>query len=119
MDAAFFNKLGGKCRFIAVRHKLAVDKLPPTLRGLMSPEIKSGTDIDKLINDIHGVSEKPPLGQPPAAVLHAQDVETVYSPAVSAVAKLLVKESKHELTSDPQATIGSIATVTKLSIEDA
>ena len=119
MDAAFFNKREGKCRFIAVRHELAVDKLPPTLRGLLSPEIESGTDIDKLINDIHGVSEKPPLGQPPAAVLHAQDVETVYSPAASTVAKLLVKESKHGLTSDPQATIGDIATAAELSVEDA
>ena len=65
MDAGFVRKLKGKCRFIPVRHKLSGNRLPPTLEGLLSPEIESGDNIGKLINDIHGVSEKPPLGKRP------------------------------------------------------
>lgn len=94
-------------------------KLPPTLQGLHSPEVESGTDIDKLISDIHGIGKKPPLGKLPAAVSQAQEIKTGYSPAVSAVARLLVKESKHGLTSDPSSSIGEIAAAAKLIPEDA
>ena len=59
-------------------------------------------------------NKKPPLGQPPAAVLQAQEVEIDYSPAVSAVARLLVEESNHGLTSDPKTTIGKIAAAAEL-----
>ena len=119
MDAAFVRKLRGQCRFIPVRYELPVNDLPPTLEGVLSPEIKSGTDIDSLINDIYGVSEKPPLGKPPAAVVQAHEVDTGYSPAVSAVAKLLVEESKNGLTADPSSSIGAIAKAAKLNPEDA
>ena len=68
MDAAFVRKLEGKCRFIPVRYELPVSDLPPTLRGLLSPEIKSGTDLIKLISDIYEMNKKPTRGKPPAAV---------------------------------------------------
>ena len=118
MDAAFFSKLEGKCRFIAVRHQLEVDRLPPTLRGLLSPEIKSGTDIDGLISDIYGVNKKPTPGTPPAAVLQAQEVKTGYSPAVSAVAKLFVERSQSALKFDPQLDVDEIVGATKLTVND-
>ena len=115
-SAAFFRKLEGKCRFIPVLHKLSADKLPPLLQSLYSPEIESGTDIDELVSDIYEINKKPPLGKPPATISQAQEVETGYSPAVSAVARLLVTESKNGLTFDPQSTIGEIATAAELGV---
>ena len=38
---------------------------------------------------------------------------------MQAVAKLLVEESKHGLTSDPSSTIGEIAAAAKINLEDA
>ena len=34
MDAGFVRKLKGKCRFIPVRHKLSVNRLPPNVGGV-------------------------------------------------------------------------------------
>ena len=119
MDAAFFRKLEGKCRFIPVRHKLALDKLPPTLRSLHSPEIESGTDIDNLISDIYEVNKKPPLGKLPAAVLQVQEVETDYSKAVSAVARVFVVKSKNSRTRiNFTLSVEEIMRETSLSSED-
>ena len=119
MDAAFVRKLEGKCRFIPVRYKLHVSDLPPTLQGMLSPKIESGTDIDGLISDIYEISKKPALGVPPAAVQQAQKIKTGYSPAVQAVAKLLVEESKNGLYADPSSSIGAMAEASELKPEDA
>ena len=119
MDAAFFSKLEGKCRFIPARYGLAADKLPPTLRGLLSPEIESGTDTKKLVNTIYGVSEKPSRGQPPAAVLQADEIKTGYSDAATAIARAFVEKSK---TSDTiihvMLSVDEIMKKTGLNIED-
>ena len=119
MDAGFVRNLRGQCRFIPVRYELPVNDLPPTLEGVLSPEIKSGTDLSGLVSDIYEMNKKPPLGNPPAAVVQAHEVDTGYSPAVLAVAKLLVEESKNGLTADPRATMGNIASATELEMADA
>ena len=99
VNAAFVRKMSGRCRFIPVRHNLAVDKLPLTLQDLYSPEIESDTDIDKLISDIYGISKKTQLGDPPASISQApQEVDTRYSPAALAVARLFVEKSKNSRT---------------------
>src|SRR5258708_1718724 len=50
MDAAFMRKVEGKCRFIALRHGLAVASLPPLLIGMYAPEIKDyDADVKGLI----------------------------------------------------------------------
>lgn len=119
MDAGFVHQLAGKCKFIPVRYELPIAMLPLTLKGVKSPEIKSGTDIGDLISDIYELSKKPALGEPPAAVRQAQEIETGYPPAVQAVAKLLVEKSKHGRASDPSSTIREIAAAVGSSLEDA
>ena len=117
-DAGFIRKLEGKCRFIPVRHELAVDKLPPLLKSLRSPEIKSESDIKQLINNIHGVSQ-PPLGKPPAAVSQTQEIETGYSAAATAMARAFVdKSNKRDSTVNVMLTVGEIMKEIDLTIDD-
>ena len=69
MDAGLVRKINAKCRFIALRHDVAASRLPPLLATLLSPEIRDvDVDIQQLVNDIHGISRRPPLGPLPAAV---------------------------------------------------
>ena len=122
MDAGFVRKLKGECRFIPVRYELPVGKLPPNLQGMLSPEIKRKErelSIEQLINDIRGVSRKPPLGASPVMVLQkAKEAGTGYSPAVSAVAQLFVERSQHGLKHDPRLRVAEILKATGLAQED-
>lgn len=119
IDAGFIRKLEGKCIFIPVRHKLAVDKLTPLLRSLRSPEIKSKSDIKQLVNSIYEVSKKPPLGNPPAVVSQAQEIETGYSDAATAMARAFVEKSKkRDSTINVTLTVDEIMKETDLTIDD-
>lgn len=69
MDAGFVRKVGDKSRFIPLRYELSPSDLPPLLSGLLSPEIDADcTQLLQLVNDIHEVSRKPPLGPAPPVV---------------------------------------------------
>lgn len=118
MDAALVQKLNDQCKFLPVRHDLPVSALPPLLKGLLSPAVTTDEEIKQLINDIYGVSRKPPLGPPPSAVAAARQADTGYSPAATAVARLFVERSEHGLFADPQFRVGELAQETGLSIED-
>ena len=118
MDAALVQKLDNQCRFLPVRHDLPASALPPLLKGLHSPTATTDEEIEQLINDIYGVSRKPPLGTPPETVAEARQADTGYSPAATAVARLFVDRSEHGLFADPQFRVGELAQETGLSIED-
>lgn len=118
MDAALVQRLENQCKFLPVRHDLPVSALPPLLRGMLSPTVTTDEEIKQLINDIYGVSRKPPLGPPPSAVAAARQADTGYSPAATAVAHLFVECSKHGLHRDPQFRVCELAQRTGLSIED-
>ena len=123
MDAGFVRKIEGKCSFIPVRYNLPVTELPATLRGLLSPEIKSALDANELVNDIHGVNKKPSLGLPPSIVSQAHVGETGYSAASTAIARLFVEKSiKGNTTLNITLSIGEIMKDTGLTnenVEDA
>ena len=118
MDAALVQKLDNRCKFLPVRHDLPASALPPLLAGLHSPTVTTDEEITQLINDIYGISRKPPLGSPPEAVTEARQTDTGYSPAATAVARLFVERSEHGLFADPQFRVGELAQETGLSIED-
>ena len=118
MDAALVQKLDQQCKFLPVRHDLLVSALPPLLKGLFSSTVTTDEEIKQLINDIYGVSRKPPLGKPPSAVVEAHQSDTGYSAAATAVAHLFVERSEHGLFADPQLNVGDLARETGLSIED-
>ncbi|MBN9602071.1 MAG: toll/interleukin-1 receptor domain-containing protein [Afipia felis] len=116
MDAGLIRKLNENTRFIAVRSGLAANALPPLLAGMLSPSIDDfDADVRQLVNDIHGVLRKPPLGMPP---LSGVAVPTGYSPAATAVAKVFVEASETAMFGDPQRTVQELATQTVLSEDD-
>ena len=118
MDAAFVQKVEDQCKFLPVRHDLPASALPPLLRGLASPTVTTDEELKQLINDIYGVSRKPPLGPSPEAVVEARQTDTGYSPAATAVARLFVERSEHGMFADPQFRVDELAQETGLSMED-
>lgn len=116
MDAAFMRKIGDQCRFIPLRHELSPSNLPPLLSGMYAPEIDAEcSQLSQIVNDIHGISRKPPLGPVPAVV---NEPRTRHSAAATAIAKVFVTESVNGEFADPQYDVGSLAEVTGLSQED-
>ena len=116
MDAGLMRKLNRNCKFIPVRYELQPSALPPLLSGMLAPEIKADEDITQLINDIHGISRRPPLGKAP----HAASVETRtgYSAAANAVARYFVEATKYGCSMDPMIDVGPLAKEAGLTEED-
>jgi TIR domain len=103
MDEGFVRRVNGQCRFIALRHGLPPEKLPPLLSGLHSPSIENyAKDLLGLVNFIHGVTTKPPLGPAPRLVREALKSKTGLSPAAERIARLMIERSEHGNAMDPQ-----------------
>jgi hypothetical protein len=117
MDAGLMQKLQAKARFLPVRKDLPHTSLPPLLQGMYSPELRDfDKDLTRLVLDIHEVSRKPAIGPVPAAADRA--VNTGYSPAATAIAKLFVERTQHASYLDPNMSPQEIAEATGLSEED-
>ena len=119
MDAGLVRKLKNECRFLPVRYELPASDLPPLLSGMHAPEITADEDITQLINDIHGVSRKPPFGPAPEPVAETVETQTGYSPAANVIAKLFVERTEHGVFADPQFSVESLAEETGLTVADA
>lgn len=119
MDAGLVRKLSSGSKFIALRSELAAGDLPPLLQGALSPSVNAcNLDLTQLINDIHGVTRKPPLGQAPAAVSQAKAISTGYSAAATALAKFFVETTKEARKLDPCIELDELASKLSLSEED-
>jgi TIR domain-containing protein len=119
IDAGFVRKLNAQCNFIPVRVNLPTSELSPLLLGITSPEINDfEKDVTKLINDIYGISIKPPLGSSPGIVEEAREKNTSYSAAATTIAKIFVEKSKTARSGDPSFRIQELQELTKLSEED-
>lgn len=119
IDAGFLSKLGKGIRFISLRAGLPFDKLTLLLQGQLSPEIDPATpDLAQLINDIHGITRKPPLGSAPVAVRTGHATVAGYSKAATAVARLLVERSAHATRSGPHVSSDELIAGLALSKDD-
>lgn len=118
MDAGLVRKLNNQCRFLPVRYKMPASELPPLLSGMHAPEITADEDITQLINDIHRISRKPPLGPAPQAVTQSAETRTGYSAAANAIAKLFVERTRYGVFADPQFSVEKLADETGLTIPD-
>lgn len=118
MDAALVRKLKDRCRFIPLLHELPASELPPLLSGIASVAITTDADVAQLINDIHGVTRKPPRGPVPAAVQSSQGAKTGYSAAASAIACYFVEKSETALFGDPMCEVDELAKEVGLTVED-
>lgn len=119
VDAGLARRLGNRCRFIPLRCGLKVGNLPPTLQTMLSPEIDPNTlDIAQLINDIHGITRKPPLGSAPPAATGVSTFDTGYSKAATALASLFVQSTKAARKFDPRFTLQELVETLGLTEED-
>ncbi|MCP8685960.1 toll/interleukin-1 receptor domain-containing protein [Marinobacterium sedimentorum] len=118
MDAGLVRKLNDECQFLPVRHGLPASELPPLLAGLHSPEVVDEEYIQQLVNDIHGVSLKPPLGPKPKHVANAAEAKTKYSPAATTVAGLFVEKTENGMFADPQYRLEALVQATGLTFPD-
>ncbi|MBR1165020.1 hypothetical protein [Bradyrhizobium elkanii] len=66
-------------------------------------------DIAQLINDIYGVTRRPPRGQAPATVQSGQAVQTGYSAATNAIARYFVDGTRNALFGDPMREVDELA----------
>jgi TIR domain len=118
MDAGLVRKIADQCVFIALRNGVPARELPPLLAAHLSPEIADPeVDLTQLINDIHGINRKPPLGKPPVAVIQ-HPAQARHSAAATAVARVFVEQTKHGLWADPQLTAGDLSRATGLTGDD-
>ncbi|MET4573283.1 hypothetical protein ABIA68_002141 [Stenotrophomonas rhizophila] len=116
MDAGFVQKVGRGATFIGLRHGLEASRLPPLLAGSLSPEIDQDlTQIQQLINDIHGVTRKPELGPAPALTSLPK---TRYTAAAMAIAEHFINQSRNGEFGDVNSDEERIAERTSLSRED-
>lgn len=120
IDAGFALMLSQKkVKFIALRHGLQIGELPPLMRGMLSPEVSGPEhDLTHLVNEIHGVSKKPPLGPPPLAVKVAQQSATGYSAAATAILKLFSDSASDAFYGDPTFTESELAEKLELTSDD-
>ena len=118
MDAGLVRKLNNECKFIAVRSQLPATDLPALLTGMLAPEIKVDGDITQLINDIHGIRRKPPLGPSPHAESKESHTQSGYSVAANTVARYFVDNTKYGTFGDPMIDVEPLAVATGLTLDD-
>lgn len=115
MDAGFMRMLDNACTFLPLRYNLSHEKLPPLLKGRLSPEVSDDMELTQLINDIHGISRKPPLGKSPID----QDLPNIgFSIAATTIAKAFCSESEHGSSNDPSLSMEELLEKTGLSRDD-
>lgn len=119
MDAGLMRKLQAKSKFIPLRHQVKPSELPPLLSGMHSPAIENpDSDIQQLINDIYGVSKKPPLGSPPSAVINTESFKTGYSAAANTIAKIFVEKTQYARFLDPNFSFNDLVSLSGLTDDD-
>lgn len=116
MDAGFVQKVSRGATFIGLRHGLEASRLPPLLAGSLSPQIDQDlSQIQQLVNDIHGISRKPALGPAPASTALPK---SRYTAAAMAIAEHFVDQSRNGEFGDVISDEERIAEHTSLSRED-
>ncbi|HXU34435.1 MAG TPA: toll/interleukin-1 receptor domain-containing protein [Thermoanaerobaculia bacterium] len=119
IDAGFVRRVQGQCKFLPVRSNLDVDRLPPLLQPLYAPELKScDQDIRALVDDIYGISRKPPLGMRPSHTLPLVIPPTGLSIAAESIASEIVRRSGLGRSGDPKIEVGELMADTGLSAQD-
>lgn len=118
MDAGLVQKINGKCRFIALRHELEAERLPPLLSPYLAPEIADfEEDIRKVIGDIYGVSRKPPLGPTPDFAVSPLE-DSGLSVTAARIVEKMVRESVRGMSMDPQLQTQELFESMELSVNE-
>lgn len=121
IDAGFVQNLEGKCKFIPLRCGLDDDLLPPLLKAKYFLTLNGSHDesnIKKLINSIYGISDRPPLGEPPQVIKESSGGALGLSHAAEAIAKIMIEGSENGMIHDPTLSPNQIKEATGLDDDD-
>lgn len=119
IDAGLMRKLGSGTKFIPLRCGLSVCDMSPLLQTMHSPEVDAESlDVAQLIRDIHGLTRKPGVGAPPAAVTVSKASGSGYSAAAMAVAKYFVDKATRGRSCEVQVEPHVLAAELGLSGDD-
>lgn len=128
--AALHRRLGEGIKLIVVRKDLGAPNLPILLRDYHSPSLDGdfAETVKALIDAIHGVGRRPPMGPRPTIVAAAEEArlaggsKTGLTLAAEAIATLLLERSEFGCEDDGVAPTQILREGTRLSdeaIEDA
>lgn len=120
IDAGIIRKIGGESHFLPLLIGVEPKDLSIFLRTMLGIKFDPTNDaqLKSLVDRIHGVSRKPPLGPAPSYVRSAPSGLTGWSAAAIEVGKHLVTASKHAMLRDPLTTFDEIVAATGLSQDD-
>ncbi|HEY2093450.1 MAG TPA: toll/interleukin-1 receptor domain-containing protein [Thermoanaerobaculia bacterium] len=118
IDAAFVQRIQRSAVLIPVRYRLEANRLPPLLAPLLSPELRSyEADIRRVIDDIRGVSRKPPVTPFEALPSPSWSLSLRLSPLAASIAEMFAQRSVKG-RNDPQLDIFIVREITGASNDD-
>jgi hypothetical protein len=118
IDAGFMRRINAQAAFIPVRLGLDPKQLPPLLSGLFSPSIDDyASGIKTLIEDIHGIAKKPPLGAPSQMLSSSWARPSGLSIGAARIAEIFVLHSKNGRRHDPEIDVAELRDLTGYSDE--
>lgn len=121
IDVGIVQLVGGKSRMAPLRIDVGVGELSPFLQTMLCPAFDPVSEADRksLLDRLHGVSRKPPLGTKPRYVQSAPAGLSGWSPGALAVGRHLVEASENGMSHDPILTVQQLAIATGLDLDDA
>lgn len=120
IDVGLVQQVGGKSRFVPIVVDLDTAKLSPFLQSMLFLKIDPANpaDLKTLVDRLHGVSRKPPLGDAPRYVQTAPPGLTGWSQAAIEVGRHIVETSAHAMTVDPVVTLDDLTGTLTMASDD-
>ncbi|MEQ9661868.1 MAG: toll/interleukin-1 receptor domain-containing protein [Parasphingopyxis sp.] len=120
IDVGLVRQVGGQSRFVPLVVDLDPAKLSPFLQAMLFLKIDPAKEADLkiLIDRLHGVSRKPPLGNAPRYVQEAPSGLEGWSPAAIAIGKHIVETSVHAMVVDPVVTLDDLPAALDIAADD-
>ena len=120
IDVGLVQQVGGKSRFVPLVVDLDPAKLSPFLQAMLFLKIDpaSEADLKGLVDRLHGVSRKPPLGDAPRYVQKAPSGLEGWSPAAIAIGKHIVETSANATAVDPIVTLADLPAALGIAADD-
>ena len=120
IDVGLVQQVGGKSRFVPLVVDLDIAKLSPFLQAMLFVKIDPSDEADRkaLVDRLHGVSRKPPLGDAPRYVQRVPDGLGGWSPAAIAIGRHMVESSVNALATDPVVTVDQLEAALGIAEDD-
>lgn len=120
IDAGIIRKIGGESHFLPLLVGVEPSELPIFLRTMLGIRFDPSdpAQLKSLVDRIHGVSRRPPMGAVPSYVKPAPSGLSGWSPAAIEVGRYLTGESQSAMLRDPMKTLDELVAGTGLSEDD-